>query len=88
MTAEELVDLQVRLVRIESMLCYLLGSQKLEVEAAPTPEQAKRLQAMGMKPWERVKRSTNSYQLWREGFEKKMAEQAAPTPEGAPHEAQ
>lgn len=84
MTPEELADLQIRLLRIESMLAYLLGTQAVEVEAAPTAEQAKRLQVMGQSPWGRLKRSTNRFELWKEGFEKQMAKQDAPTPEGAP----
>lgn len=75
-----------RLVRVESMLVYLLSLQQEEVITQPTTEQAKQLVALGLPPWPRIKMATNHFELWKARFDERMkqkeAERAEATPEG------
>lgn len=75
MTEEQLAIFEARLVRIESMLAYMLGTTPCETEAVPTVDQARQLVSMGIPAWRRLKRSTNRLELWQEGFQKKLAAQ-------------
>ncbi len=74
--ATELNIVHQRVARIESMLAYLMGTMETETVVQPTTEQAKALVAIGQSPWQRMKRATNRYELWAEGWERRIKAQA------------
>lgn len=63
-----------RILRLESMLAYQLELQPATVTAKPNTDQARALAAMGLPAWQKITRDTNQYQLWMEGYERKLRE--------------
>lgn len=61
-----------RLLKVESMLAFQMERQPMEQTAKPTVDQARQLSTMGLPAWQEVKRATNSYEVWKEGFDLKM----------------
>lgn len=61
-----------RLLRLESMVVFMLEREKMTMTAKPSLDQAKRLEAMGQQPWESLVRATNAYEVWKEQFDRKM----------------
>ena len=58
-----------RLARVESMLQWLLSTMAAKQVQTPSLEQARRIEAMGMPPWDTVTRETTQFQLWREAWD-------------------
>lgn len=64
-----------RLVRIESMLMHLMERERIEQMVKPNTEQARQLSAMGLAAWDAISRTVTVYDVWKEGFDKKMRAQ-------------
>lgn len=73
MDTEQARRMEAQMIRIESMLGFMLGSEQAEQVTAPTQIEAKQLDALGLPPWPRIRRQTTRLEVWREGFLKQMA---------------
>lgn len=65
------------IVRLESMVCYMMDRQFDDISKQPTTDQARRLAAMGEKPWEKVVVRATWFEQWQAAYEKLQADREA-----------
>jgi len=65
------------IVRLESMVCYMMDRQFDDLIKQPTTDQARRLKAMGEEPWKKLVIRASWFEQWQAAYQQLQAERAA-----------